>query len=804
MKSFVLISIIALLSNVASSQNSGCTVLGDVKADSTRQSLEFTNVVLLKKTDGTIVTGTVTDSKGAFHIDNVPSGEFILRYTLLGYEEKRTAPFKITAQQHQHNAGTALLRETTVRLGGVTVTSEKPVFTEAIDRKVYNVQQAVVSTTGSVSELLQNIPSVQVDVDGTVSLRGSANVEIMIDGKPSPLLASGASDVLQQIPANSVQTIEVITNPSARFKPDGTSGIINIVMKKDANTGLNGTVGSSVGNDSRYNFNASGNYNPGGMNFFGTYSFRRDERNSWTSDVRQQRDSASAPASMYTQNGHNFNRPYAHFATVGFDAHIDENSKAGLSGNFRRRGFSSDDVASYVLTNSASQLSSDYDRRRNDIDQTTFFGGTAFLERKISGDDQSVRSELNVTHMFDQEDNRFTDVFRYPPTSNEYDRTLIQEYDNKGEFTLDYHLKLMDGSVFEAGYDGETAKNDFPFSASYFDATLNSFVSDTQKTNHFIYRETIHAFYGTYKSKLWALSFLGGLRAEIAQISSDLPEKGTVVPSNYFRLYPTLHLSYKIAEFSELQLNYSLRANRPRGDDLNPFPEYRDPTSVRAGNPLLKPEFIHSVELGWQLQSDMVTVTPSIFYRNRYNGFTSVTTALSDSVLLTTQQNLSKDQSGGFELVLGGSVGKIMTANLSANAFYEQIDASNLGYASKKSTISWNGNMNCNVNLTKSTMIQVNGNYRSARLTPQGESRPSYVVNLGLRQELLDSKLTLIFTIADAFQTLNGQRDLNSPLLNEHSFNSRDTRVTFFGVTYHFGVAPKSSKEKAFQYDDNN
>lgn len=297
-----------------------------VKADSTRRPLEFVNVAALNRADGTVVTGAVTDSKGTFQIENVPPGEYLLKCTLLGYEEKRSPSFMIDSQQPVFDAGTIFLRETALNLGEVTVTSQRAMFNNAIDRKVYNVQQDIMSKTGSVSDLLHNIPSVQVDIDGTVSLRGSANVQILINGKPSPLLGNNSAEALQLMPANSIERIEVITNPSAKFKPDGTSGIINLVMKKEANLGVNGNASANGGTSSRYNVSLNGNYNPGGLNVFASYSLRKDERNNFSTDTRVQRDSANNP-SYYREDARGFLRPLSNFAAFGADYPLDDRTK---------------------------------------------------------------------------------------------------------------------------------------------------------------------------------------------------------------------------------------------------------------------------------------------------------------------------------------------------------------------------------------------------------------------------------------------------------------------------------------------
>ena len=466
-------------------------ITGTVLNESTKQPQEFVNVIVLKVSDSSLVTGAVTDGKGRFQITNVPAGAYFLKFSLLGFEEKRSSKFVIDPDRKEFEAGSTLVRETSVNLGEVTVSAQKSLINNSIDRKVYNVQQDVSSKTGSVSDLLQNVPSVQVDVDGTVSLRGSPDVQVLINGKPSPLLGNNIADALQQIPASSVEKIEVITNPSAKFTPEGTAGIINIVLKKDANLGFNGSVTANAGNNSRYNFSTSDNYNLGEVNIFGSYSLRQDERNTVGTLARKQIDSTNEP-NYFNENGRAVSRPQSQFATLGMEWHLSEMDDAGVSGNYRYRHYTSNDVTAETHLDSAESVVNDYDRRRIDHDQTGSSGAAGFFEHDFDGEDHKLRIEFNGNKMFDQEDNHFTDAYRVPAGLIEYDNTLIQEHDKRGFLTVDYHRVLADHSTFDAGYEGRFDKDDFNFYGSYFDSVKQVFVEDTTETNPFTYRESIH------------------------------------------------------------------------------------------------------------------------------------------------------------------------------------------------------------------------------------------------------------------------------------------------------------------------
>lgn len=785
----------------AQSQSIG-SVFGKIVAESNNNPLEFVSVALISLLDSTVVGGDVTDSKGKFEIKNIPIGKYFLRYSFIGYKTLSSSNFKIDPQQTIVKLGTITLAESYISLKEVSVTSNKLTMTNAIDRKVYNVQQDIMSTTGSASDLLQNIPSVQVDIEGNISLRGSTNVMILINGKTSPLMGKTRADVLQQMPASSIEKIEVVTNPSAKYKPDGTSGIINIVMKKETSAGLNGNVCANVGNKSRYNGNTNINYNPGSFNVFGSLSLRQDDRNQFSTDIRTQYNSVTNIPDYYSANSKSNARPLSRGLLLGFDYNFDPNNSGGISGNYFYRGFIRNETSTKVLKDYTSTITEDYDRLRYDKEYEIETEATAYFQHNFSDEDHKLRLEYTTSKSPEEENNHYTNVYRFPLSANQFDNTIIKQGDDKNQLSLTYENPLAENSTLEAGYEGEFNKTDLDYFGEFFDNAQGTFVKDMVKTNHFIYNENIHALYLTYSNAIGALSFLSGLRAEESLLKANLVSRDSIISNNYSNFYPTLHLSYKLSDASELQLNYSRRANRPEGDELNPFPEYQDPRNIRAGNPHLKPEFIHSIEFGYQWQNDFVTFVPGIFYRNKYNGFTSVTQAINDSTLLTTETNLSTEKSAGFEVVVASSLENIFSANLSANAFYEEIDASNLGFGKKKSTVTWSGNMSCNFNLFSATTIQINSNYRSARLTPQGEYKPSFVVNLGLRQDMFGDKLSAVLTISDLFKTQKREMNFDASWLKQHSVNHRDSGVIYFGLTYHLAQPTKKSKDKSMEYDN--
>lgn len=783
-------------------QTSPGTIAGLVVDASSSRPLEFVNVTLHNRTDSVLVTGQPTDRRGSFQFSNVAQGEYFVKFSLIGYKERLSPGFIIDSQHKHLNVGTVALVQTPVSLDEVLVAGERSIFNNSIDRKVYNVDQDLMSKAGSASELLQNVPSVQVDIDGNVSLRGSSNVLIMVNGKTSPMMDKSSAEVLQQMPASSIEKIEVITNPSAKYKPEGTAGIINIVLKKNTTLGVNGDLTGNAGNQDRYNGNIRLNFNPGDLNIYGSYGIRKDNRNRINTDARRQTDTAST-VTYYNQNLPSYATPLSHIVSLGLDYRIGGSDQVGLSGNYFYNSFTRTEDASNLLTAANGSTLSRYDRRRWDEEYEKEMEYTAYAEHNFPQEDHKLRLEITGSQAPEQEDNRYTNISLIPAGPTTFDNTLIKNGENRTQVALDYSNPLAETISLEAGYAGEFNSNDMDYHAEVYDTVQRQFVNDPSRTNRFLFHEWINAAYVTYKRTLGAFGFLAGLRGEHARVRSNLVTLDSTISHDYLNFYPSLHLSYRMSPVAELQLSYSRRTHRPEGDDFNPFPEYRDPRNVSAGNPSLLPEYIHSIELGCQFQNDYASILPSVYYRYSYNRFTPITRFINDSTLLTTRENLSSDQSGGLEIVASVNVGEVASAHASINGFYETIDASNLGYGERKSITSWSGALTVNFHVAAGSRFEVNSNFRSARLTAQGEYSPTYVVNAGFRQELFEGDVSIVMTAADIFKSLKRQLELDTPSLNQTVINARDSRIFYLGLTYHFGAKPKKAKEEQLHYEDN-
>ncbi len=776
-------------------------VTGTLLTPETRQPVEFA-AVTLKRADDTVAGSTLTDQRGRFTLEKIPAGDYAVTYGRVGGVFRTTATFQINAARAQIDLGRLELADEPLQLKKFEVTAKQAAQLNAIDRKVYNVGQEIHSLTGTASDLLQNVPSVDVDIEGNVSLRGSDNVLILINGRTSSLMGQSRAEVLQQMPADSIEKIEVITNPSAKYKPDGTAGIINLVLKRKHDEGLSGTVSFNAGNSQRYNSSLSVNYRPGPFNVFLSYSVRQDDRRRTASDIRTITDPVTGVVTHADKRTVELSRPITHLVRLGVDYAPDAANQFGVTGSFNDRTFTRRATDRNVVSDAGGVVASDYDRVRYDpeFERSTEAAGT--YQHNFADAGHELKLELKSSDTKEGEPDHYTNTYRTPVQAPTFDNVLISNLERSHEASVDYTQPLGGEAKFESGYDLTRESRDSDFYNEYLDPGSGAWVEDLTKSNRFILDRTIHAFYATYAHTFGSVGVQAGVRPEITTTESRLVTTGLTIPNDYARIYPSLHLTYRLAEAHEWQLNYSHRIHRPETEDLNPFPEYLDPFTLRAGNPHLRPEDIHSVETGYSYHQGDTSFTATGYYRYTYHGFTSLTTSLGNGILLTTRENLAVNRASGLELTANAELGGHVTLNFSSNTFFNTIDASNLGYSSSRSDVSWFGKVGLTWRVTPATQLQFNTKYASAILMPQGERRPMFLANIGLRHDLWQKKAALVLTVSDLFNSLKGENIVDTPLLHEVIVQRRSSRIIYLGITYNFGQPGKKPKDDPLKFDN--
>ncbi len=781
-------------------QNKIGSVNGTVIDKKTGQPIEYASVQLMAPTNNIAIKTAITNKKGKFILDSIVIGTYSLKVNYMGL----IAPAQTVTLAA--NASTIALGNISMELSSntledVSVTAKKNMLSSTVGKKVYNTSQDIMAQSGSASDILRNVPSVEVDIEGNISLRGSGELMILINGRPSPLMGKNRAEVLQQIPANTIERIEVITNPSSKYRPDGTAGMINIVMKKNAKAGFNGNVTGNIGNKERANGSLTLNYKTGKLNTFATYSLRQDERNRFGNTDRRFTDSITgATTGFYTENYRSKARPLSHLLRGGFDYTIDKLNSVGISGSYLTNKLTRNDLYERTFFDKNMQVTQRLDRTRYAPAIEYEKDITAYWQRNFNKEGKELRVEFTSSSQSEDEKNYYNNQYYYPVKLSIPDNNWVNQIEYNQQATVDFVSPIGENAKLELGYAGSFIQQDIDFYTENYNPSTGTMVKNPFTSNRFKLNQKVHAFYITYSNSIGKLEYSLGLRAEQSFIESNLVTRDSIIKNQYFNVFPTVQLSYKLSK-GQLQLNYSKRVNRPEGDDLNPFPEYLDPINLRAGNPYLLPEFIHSLEFGYQWKNKIFTIVPSIYYRYKYNGFTSITQKINDSAFLTTKQNLSNDQSTGFELVVSAKPTKTITANLSTNVFYNAINFGTTAAPDKKSIWSMSTNFNASASITKTTMFQFTCIYRSARQTIQGFYSPTFVMNMGLRQDMMKNKLSVVATLSDVFSTLKQKADLTTKFLVQNQLTSRDAQVLYIGFNYRFGKTAKKTEDK-MQFDN--
>lgn len=795
----IMVFAMLLAMTVAFAQRRAGSVTGRLVGKQSGSPLEYASVALRDASSHRIVNGTMTDTLGIFKIDGIKRGNYELQCSYVGCADYVTPAFSVTSAKPAADFKDIVLDDSSMSLAGSVVSAKRSTYVQSIDKKVFTVGSDIMSGSGAVSELLQNIPSVQVDIEGNVSLRGNENVQVLIDGKPSVLMRGvNRGTVLQQLPASSIDRIEVITNPSAQYKPDGTSGIINLIMKKERTNSFKGSVTLNAGNQGRYNAGVTLGWSTPKFGLTANYGYRIDRRDRWTKNDRTLTDSITGDKTVVNQYVDSRARSQSHIGGLALQWNPTLKDAFELSGSYTYMTFPR------IEDNTTTQLNGtcttkQFTRHRADNEMQQEAEGSASYTHTFR-EGHSLMLDYTLAFQDEIERNKYTNTYTIPADSIAWDMTTIRQRTYENLIRLIYTNKLDDRNSIVAGYEAELDRSPNYYYAA--DSLNGSWVKNTLRSNDFLFNENVHSLYATWEHTMNDFSFMAGLRGEQSFITSNLLTLNQKVNDNYFLLYPTLHTAYKLDGFNELQLNYSLRVNRPEGDDLNPFPEYQDLYNIRAGNPYLRPEKIHSVEFGWQYKQGPLTFIMTPYFRYTFNKMTEITKVLSDGVIMTTKQNMSSSSDAGVEAVVNSGIGNWCTFNLSTNLYYNTIDATDLGYSAKRAAWAWYASLNADFTPIRNLMLQVNTRYNSSVLTPQGKRLGMYIMNLGAKYDIPRYNISLTATVSDLFDSYKTTRVIDTPYISQTIQMRRAPRIFYFGINFRFGENAKQADSHKLSYDE--
>lgn len=665
----------------------------------------------------------------------------------------------------------------------VVVAGKRADVINKIDRKVYRADADILATTGSAADLLNNIPAVDVDIDGNLSLRGDNSVTVLIDGRPSSQMqGAGRGSALMGFSAADIEQIEVITSPSAEFKPDGAGGIINIVTKKNRKRGATGQLQANLGNDSRHNGSVTGNYNSGAWDLSGSLGNRQDWRRRISDDSTGRR---TAPAGLSHQVQDESKERWYGKGTVKYMPN--DRQTVGLSLDYAHRNERR--ISTQQVTPADTSL---YQRYGNGGGPRTDASLGLSLDQKLALPGELLSLYLQRSHSDESNLYDYEMVGRWPPLQRDFGRQVF----DISKFSSSYLRPDGEGATLKLGYDIEVNHNSFDnWSAN---GAPQSLLPDPAADNRFRYRQAVNAAYATYAVKHGALESLGGLRFEQVDVRSLQRLSGDLATQHYRKLYPTLNLLYTLNDNEVLTLGYSRRVKKVDPEDLNPYINAADPQNLRQGNPALRPQMTDALELGYRHEAGGTSYGLTAYYRKSRDGDTELLTPLANNVALITKVNMPSSQSGGMEFSAAGKLLPELAYNISGNAAYSEIDTQ-MASGDKRSTVAFNGKGTLDYQLDTRSRIQVGVNYRGKRLTPQGYNMPFTVVNLGYRFQI-DPQWTLVATLSDAFNTQRMRRVYDTQTFSGTYRRQQLGQVAFIGLSYSFGSARKA-RDAEFNYE---
>lgn len=778
--------------------NAQGVITAEVYNQNTKEPIEFANLRVFNVADSSVIGGGFSDSEGFIRIDELPVGKHYAILSAFGFKKNIIESIKITSKKSKIKLGRLLLKSEVIKdLDEVTIKAESEVLQTSFDKRVYNTEEDMTSQGGDITDILNNIPSVEVDNDGNISLRGSGNVTILIDGRPSAM-SQGAEGALDGIPASSVERIEIITNPSAKYDPDGTAGLINIVLKKNKLRGSNTKVDLSGSTGHLYNGSINFNARNEKVNFYSNYSFRYREgyRNNMNDRISLINDTL---VNLFQDRSGTDTRR-SHTAKVGSDFFFAKNQVIGISasGTYSDRIRTGNQYNLELFNNELNRYWNrlTYDpRNRMSIDVNADYK-LDFKENK--GDFLVVLTQS----LGDSESEGIYEERYYRPDGSPFENNRVSQYqsmsNNSFNFTgsADLQRNVSENFRYETGvktFINQRFRSNY---LEYYDSISGDILPDSNVINDFSFDEQIFAGYGIIAHKINKFRYQLGIRLEQAFTQPRLITTNEDFENNYFSYFPSGHLIYGDEKMGELSLSYSRRINRPNSWSLNPFPVYSDPLNLRQGNPALQPEYINSFEFGYQKDWDKLTLSGSLYFRQTVDKIQRIRQFFPNGVSINSFANIDESYDFGVEAVAVYSPFSWWKNVVSFNGYEKRLAANVNGVNLRNSGFSWSTKLNSTFSLFDgTTSIQVNAQYIAPTFTVQGFYQRYAGIDIGINRSFYDKKLVVGLRLTDLLNEQGFYLEINDGQFTQQSMYKWETRRLYLNVSYKFGKI-ESGKEK--------
>lgn len=796
---FLVVGLI-LFSGIAGAQTNSGTITGKVIDNSTGGGLEGASISLYSANDTTSVSGgAITEADGSFVVEDVPFGQYYISVNFIGYNTAVVRGINLSADNSTVTLVNIRLKSGETVTEEIVVEGEKSPVQFTAEKKVFNVGQDETNKGGTALDVLKNLPSVDVDQDGNVSLRGSEGVRVLINGKEFGLDGPNRPEILRSILSDNIESIELITNPSAKYKAEGVTGIINIITKKSNETGYNANLNLSVGTGDKYNGGFNANWRKDDLNVFLDYSYGNRLRTGERSSEREVFFSTDAP--FFNSYSNDRNRGVSHSVRGGLDYTIDKLNSITIVNSFRMRDRNDHQVQNNFEYDANRNLVNHYLSTSNETDNS--FGyelGINYL-KKFANPKQTLTGEFSFEYDTDDEEQNTTEETIFPSTPQpNLSRQFSKEKEVEGNLRLDYLHPLGEDSKFEFGYEGEYSNENNDNRYELYDYGTNQYLNDTTRTNVFNLRNNIHSAYAMLNSGFGEnFTYQVGLRTEYTGYTGELELTGVNFDKNFIDFFPSVSLAQKLGKEEELQFSYSRRIRRPRSWNLNPFQRYsgENDRNIFAGNPDLNPEFTNSFELSFVKFFSNTSIVPVLFYRRTTDAITRTTEFIDSITTLTSFANTQTEESYGAELMVNSRITDWLSFNGNISYFKTVIDANNIEAGLTNENNSFRGRGALNLRLPDIFNLSLSYFYSGARTTPQGTVDPFQSLDAAISKDFWDGRATIGLRFSDIFGSSKFNVLITDPEYRQTITGIRDSQSANLNFTFRFGdIGGKDKKRR--------
>ncbi|MEE3034819.1 MAG: TonB-dependent receptor [Bacteroidota bacterium] len=795
---FLLISFLSFAQRPSGSYGSfqKATIEGRVIDKETKQALEYATITFTNKRNSSLLQGGITDNNGVFKVDVFP-GMYDVSFDFIGFESFKKESIMIKGSMDLGEIGMVISVD---RLEGVELMAERTEVEIRLDKRIYNVGKDITVRGGSVADVLDNVPSVSVDVEGNVSLRGNSSVRILINGKPSGLVGLSGPQGLQQLPAESIEKVEVITSPSARYDSEGTGGILNIILRKQELLGVNGNFVANIGFPKTFGGSASVNFRNDKYNIFTVNSIRQNRSKGFYYNDNEYFN-GDDPSTFLEEERKPLRDNRSLFTNLGVEFYLKENTSLILSGFFRDRKGDSETKNDIKQSNYLKDILSRSNRVEKETDDDKSYQFSANFDSEIDDKGQKITLVAQYEKSTEDEDGSIENKILFPIIS-ELNFETVQQYEDQTRTLLqgDYVLPIDENTQFELGYRGSFLNQETDYEVAYLDQ--GTFRIDNNLSNVLLYKQYINAAYTQYGKKIDKFSYLLGLRMENSNITIDQKTTNDYNLKKYTDWFPTINLSYEFDESKSITLGYSRRLRRPWSRFLNPFPSRSSITNIFQGNPDLDPSYSNAYDFGYLKRWDKFTLNGSIYFQRSTSVYQFITINTGETVVISgdrndpgnpvvevpvikrTPVNLAEEKRYGAEFNLSYTPSKKVRLNGNFNLFSSELIGEYDGVDFGAKNMRWYTRINSTIRLPGKIDWQLRMRYSGPSENSQTKSSGSFVVSGALNKDFLKDKATISFRASDIFNSGRRISETRTPNFYGYGEFQWRTPTYIFTITY--------------------